>query len=79
MKHLYEACDNYQNYIILRDTSRDEKDTCILDWDLDGDEVEKIANEFHNGKYDERKCVDVKAEWFNFNEMHKRFNEFHSL
>ncbi|HBI84786.1 MAG TPA: hypothetical protein DDX71_00645 [Ruminococcus sp.] len=78
MKHLYEANDNYQNYILIRDMDRGENDTCVCDWDLSEDEVKQIAEAFERGEYDEKDSVE-EPEWFPFDDVHTRFNSFHSL
>jgi hypothetical protein len=78
MKNLYEANDNYQNYILIRDMDRDENDTCVCDWDLSEDEVKKIAEAFERGEYDEKDAVE-EPEWFPFDEVRTKFNAFHSL
>lgn len=39
MKHLYIAEDNAMNYIVLRDMSRGENDTAVVDWDVSYDEI----------------------------------------
>lgn len=43
MKHLYIAQTNAMNYIVLRDMSRDENDTAIVDWDVSDDEIKSAT------------------------------------
>lgn len=78
MKHLYEAIDNYQNYILIRDMDREENDTCICDWNLSEDEVKTIATAFENREYDEKDYA-ASPEWFPFYEVYTRFNSIRSI
>lgn len=79
MKHLYEANDNYQNYILIRDFDRDEDDTIICDLDLSEDEVQNIKEAFERGEYDEKDCVSDDAEWMTWEQAQAQFNSITAL
>lgn len=76
--HLYEAFDNAQNYILIRDFSRDEDDTMIMDWDLSDSEVQDIVDRFNHGNYTEDD-TNGDGEWVTFDEARSMFDEINSL
>ena len=49
---VYEGWDNFQNYIFVRDFSRDYDDTKLVDWDLSDEEVYDLARTILTGDYD---------------------------
>ena len=79
VKELYEANDNYQNYILIRDFSRDEYDTIICDWDLSEDEVQAIKDAFDRGEYNEKDRVSDAVDWMTFEEAQAMFNDIRVL
>lgn len=43
MKHLYIAQTAAMNCIVLRDMSRGEDDTAVVDWDVSDDEIKEAT------------------------------------
>jgi hypothetical protein len=46
VKRLYEAQNNYTNYLIIEDTDRSR----VFDWDLSDDEVADFTARFEHGE-----------------------------
>lgn len=49
-KELYIMCDNFTNYVILREFTRGDDDAAIIDWDMSDTELRQMLNGFDDGK-----------------------------
>ncbi|MBR0340762.1 MAG: hypothetical protein IJH64_00655 [Oscillospiraceae bacterium] len=68
MKHLYIAQTNAMNYIVLRDMSRGEDDTAVVDWDVSDDEIKSAVPDDYE-----------PDEWKSFDEIMETMNSFQTI
>lgn len=68
MKHLYIAQTNAMNYIVLRDMSRGEDDTAVVDWDVSDDEIKEATPDAYE-----------PDEWKSFDEVMDDMNTFQTI
>lgn len=68
MKHLYIAQTNAMNYIVLRDMSRGEDDTAVVDWDVSDDEIKLATPDAYEPE-----------EWKPFDEVMDEMNTFQTI
>ena len=78
MKHLYLATDNALNFIIIRDMSRGDDDTAIVNWDLSEEEIEDIKNAFAEDENDES-FYEQEPDWETFEEVMHMMNGFEHI
>lgn len=78
MKHLILAEDNNMNYILIRDMSRMDDDTAIVNWDLSDDEIEEIRKAFKADE-DTEEFFAATPEWTSFEEVTDKMNNFHHI
>jgi len=68
MKHLYIAQTNAMNYIVLRDMSRGDDDTAVVDWDVSDDEIKAATPDGYEAE-----------EWKPFDEIMGTMNSFQTI
>jgi len=68
MKHLYIAQTNAMNYIVLRDMSRGEDDTAVVDWDVSDNEIKAATPDAYE-----------PDEWKPFDEVMDSVNAFQTI
>lgn len=68
MKHLYIAQTAAMNYIVLRDMSRGEDDTAVVDWDVSDDEIKAATPDDY-----------APDEWKSFDEIMETMSSFKTI
>lgn len=78
MKHLYLAQDNNLNFIVIRDMSRGDDDTTIVNWDFSEEEIEDAKRAFAEDENDESFYAQA-PEWQTFEETMDLMNGFECI